>query len=79
MNNSISIIAKTVLLWLTAIIIMLSICSADSLMSKGYIWFFGVVILNITLILICISRISEDEIYKISGYNWLNEIIDKDK
>ena len=47
------LIAKGILLWVSALIVLLSVCSIDSIANKGYGWFFGMIVLDIILILAC--------------------------
>lgn len=79
MKKFIKLIFKGILLWVSILIVMLSVCSIDSIADKGYDWFFGIVILNIMLILACFYTITEEECKIVSGYNLLNKTIKLDK
>ena len=70
------LIAKGILLWLTALVVLLFICSIDSIIDKSLFWFAIALAINIELILTCIIYISKNEYKIISGYNLLS--IDKD-
>ena len=67
------LIAKGILLWVSALIILLSVCSIDSITDNGYGWFFGMIVLDIMLILACFYTITEEEYKIVSGYNILDK------
>ena len=67
------LIAKGILLWVSALIVLLSVCSIDSIANKGYGWFFGMIVLDIILILACFYTITEEEYKIVSGYNILDK------
>ena len=67
------LIAKGILLWVSALIVLLSVCSIDSIANKGYGWFFGMIVLDIILILACFYIITEEEYKIVSGYNILDK------
>ena len=67
------LIAKGILLWVSALIVLLSVCSIDSIADKGYGWFFGMIVLDIILILACFYTITEEEYKIVSGYNILDK------
>ena len=73
------LIAKGILLWFTALVVLLSICSIDSIADKGYGWLFSVVVLDIILILTCYHTITEEEYKIVSGYNLVNEAFKLDE
>ena len=77
--KSIKLIEKGILLWVSALIILLSICSIDSIINKGYSWLFGIIVLNIMLILACFNTITEEEYKIVSGYNIFNKTLKLDK
>ena len=77
--KSIKLIAKGILLWVSALIILLSVCSIDSIINKGYGWLFGIIVLNIMLILACLYTITEEEYKIVSGYNLFNKTLKLDK
>ena len=70
------LVLKGILLWLTAIIVLLSVCGADSIMDKNFGWFFGTVAINAMLLLACFFTITEEEFLTLSGYNWFGSILD---
>ena len=69
------LIAKGILLWVSALIVLLSVCSIDSIADKGYGWFFGMIVLDIILILACFYTITEEEYKIVSGYNILDKAL----
>lgn len=72
------LVLKGILLWLTAIIVLLSICGIDSISDKGFVWLFSIVAIDAMLILTCIITITEEEFLILSGYNWFGSILDID-
>ena len=77
--KSIKLILKGILLWVSEPIILLSVCSIDSIINKGYGWLFGIIVLNIMLILVCFNTITEEEYKIVSGYNIFNKALKLDK
>ena len=77
--KSIKLITKGILLWVSALIVLLSVCSIDSIINKGYSWLFGIIVLNIMLILACFNTITEEEYKIVSGYNIFNKTLKLDK
>ena len=73
------LILKGILLWVSAFIILLSICGIDGIVDESYGWLFGTLILNIILILACLCTITEEECKIVSGYNLLNKIFKLDE
>ena len=79
MKKLIKLTFKGILLWVSILIVMLSVCSIDSIADKGYGWLFGIVILNIMLILACFNTITEEEYKIVSGYNLFNKALKLDE
>lgn len=77
--KSVKLITKGVLLWVSALIVLLSICSIDSIINKGYGWLFSIIVLNIILILECFNTITEEEYKIVSGYNIFNKTLKLDE
>ena len=73
------LILKGILLWVSAFIILLSLCGIDGIIDKSYGWLFGTLILNIILILACLYTINEEEYKIVSGYNLFNKTLKLDK
>lgn len=77
--KSIKLILKGILLWVSALIVILSVCGIDSIANKGYGWFFGMIVLNIMLILACLYTITKEECKIASGYNLFNKTLKLDE
>ena len=73
------LILKGILLWVSTLIVMLSVCGIDSITYKGCGWFFGMIVLDIMLILACLYTINKEEYKIVSGYNLLNKIFKLDE
>lgn len=72
------LVLKGILLWLTAMIVLLSVCGIDSISDKGFVWLFSTVAIDTMLILACIITITEEEFLTLSSYNWFGSILDID-
>ena len=79
MKKLIKLTFKGILLWVSILIVMLSICSIDSIADKGDGWLLGIIVLNIMLILACFYTITEEEYKIVSGYNLVNEAFKLDE
>lgn len=79
MKKLIKLVFKGILLWVSTLIVLLSVCGIDSIADKGYGWFFGTIVLNIMLILACLYTITEEEYKIVSGYNLFNETLKLDE
>lgn len=79
MKKLIKLVFKGILLWVSTLIVLLSVCGIDSIANKGYGWFFGTIVLNIMLILACLYTINEEEYKIVSGYNLFNETLKLDE
>ena len=79
MKKLIKLTFKGILLWVSILIVMLSVCSIDSIADKGYSWLFGMIVVNIVLILACFYTITEEEYKIVSGYNLVNEAFKLDE
>lgn len=77
--KNIKLVFKGILLWVSILIVLLSVCGIDSIADKGYGWFFGTIVLNIILILACLYTINEEEYKIVSGYNLFNETLKLDE
>ena len=77
--KSIKLILKGILLWVSALIVLLSVCGIDSIINKDYSWLFGIIVLNIMLILACFNTITEEEYKIVSGYNIFNKALKLDE
>lgn len=77
--KSIKLILKGILLWVSLLIVILSVCGIDSIAYKGCGWFFGIIVLDVMLILACLYTITEEEYKIVSGYNILNKTLKLDE
>ena len=73
MIKRIKLIIKGILLWLTAIVVALSVCGIDSIMDKGLACIFGITILDLVIIYICANIITKEELLTLTGYKILSE------
>ena len=73
------LIVKGILLWLTALVVLLFICSIDNIIDKSLFWFAIALAINIELVLACLIYITDDEYKIISGYNLLSKILKLDE
>ena len=77
--KSIKLVLKGILLWVSALIVLLFVCNIGNIVDKSFGWFFGMVVLNIMLILACLYTITEEEYKIVSGYNLLNKTLKLDE
>lgn len=77
--KNIKLILKGILLWLTASVVLLFICTIDSIIDKSLFWFAITLAINIELVLACLIYITKDEYKIISGYNLLSKMLKLDK
>ena len=73
------LILKGILLWLTALVVLLFICSIDSIIDKSLFWSAIDLAITVGLVLACLIYITDDEDKIISGYNLLSKILKLDK
>lgn len=67
------LIAKGLLLWATAFLVILSICTIDSIYNINVFLPLIILMVDILLVLACLVYITEDEYKVISGYNWITK------
>ena len=77
--KSIKLITKGILLWLTALVVLLYICSIDSIIDKSLFWSAIALAITTELVLTCLIYITDDEYKIISGYNLLSKMLKLDK
>ena len=77
--KSIKLITKGILLWLTALVVLLFICSIDSMIDKSLFWSIIALAITTELVLACLIYITDDEYKIISGYNLLSKMLKLDK
>lgn len=67
------LIAKGLLLWTTAFLVIFSICTIDSIYNINAFLPLITLMVDILLVLTCLTYITEDEYKVISGYNWITK------
>ena len=67
------LIAKGLLLWATAFLVIFSICTIDSIYNINVFLPLIILMVDILLVLACLVYITEDEYKIISGYNWITK------
>ena len=67
------LIAKGLLLWTTAFLVIFSICTIDSIYNINVFLPLIILMVDILLVLACFVYITEDEYKVISGYNWITK------
>ena len=67
------LIAKSLLLWATAFLVIFSICTIDSIYNINVFLPLIILMVDILLVLACLVYITEDEYKVISGYNWITK------
>lgn len=73
------LIAKGLLLWTTAFLVLFSICTIDSIYNINAFLPLITLMVDILLVLTCLIYITEDEYKIISGYNLLSKMLKLDK
>ena len=68
------LVLRGILLWFTNTVVLLSVCGIDSILDKGFVWFFSTVAIDIILILACIATITEEEFMTLSGSKWIGNV-----
>lgn len=72
------LIAKGLLLWTTAFLVLFSICAIDSIYNISMFLPLVVLMVDILMVLVCLTYITEDEYRVISGYNWITKKLNID-
>lgn len=67
------LIAKGLLLWATAFLVLFSISTIDSIYNINVFLPLIILMVDILLVLACLVYITEDEYKVISGYNWITK------
>lgn len=67
------LIAKGLLLWATAFLVIFSICTIDSIYNINVFLPLIILMVDILLVLACLVYITENEYKVISGYNWITK------
>lgn len=69
--KTIKLTLKTILFWYTAMTLVLTIASIDSIVEDGFGHLVAILIVNIGLILLCKLNIKQDDIPVITGTKWI--------
>ena len=69
--KTIKLTLKTILFWYTAILLVLTIASIDSIVEKGLGHIVAMFIINIGLIILCKLNIKQEDIPIITGTKWI--------
>ena len=72
------LIAKGLLLWATAFLVLFSICAMDSIYNISVFLPLVTLMIDILMVLMCLAYITEDEYKVISGYNWFTKKLNID-
>lgn len=67
------LIAKGLLLWATAFLVLFSICTIDSIYNINVFLPLITLMVDILLVLTCLIYVTKDEYKIISGYNWFTK------
>ena len=67
------LIAKGLLLWTTAFLVLFSICAIDSIYNISMFLPLVVLMVDVLMVHACFTYITEDEYRVISGYNWFTK------
>lgn len=73
------LIAKGILLWFTALVVLISLSSIDNILEGGFAWFCTIITINMVLIVACFYTITEEEYKIVSGYNLFNKTLKLDE
>lgn len=69
--KTIKLTLKTILFWYTAMTLVLTIASIDSIVEDGFGHLVAILIVNIGLIILCKLNIKQDDIPIITGTKWI--------
>ena len=71
MKTRFKLTLKTILFWYTAITLVLTIASIDSIVEKGFGHLVAMFIINIGLIILCKLNIKQEDIPIITETKWI--------
>lgn len=69
--RTIKLTLEAILFWYTAMILVLTIASIDSIVENGLCYLVATFIINIGLIILCKLSIKQDDIPIITGTKWI--------
>lgn len=71
MKTRFKLTLKAILFWYTAMTLVLTIASIDSIVEDGFGHLVAILIVNIGLIILCKLNIKQDDIPIITGTKWI--------
>lgn len=71
MKTRFKLTLKAILFWYTAMTLVLTIASIDSIVEDGFRHLVAILIVNIGLIILCKLNIKQDDIPIITGIKWI--------
>lgn len=71
MKTRFKLTLKTILFWYTAMMLVLTIASIDSIVEDGFGHLVAILIVNIGLIILCKLNIKQDDVPIITGTKWI--------
>lgn len=71
MKTRFKLTLKAILFWYTAMTLVLTIASIDSIVEDGFSHLVAILIVNIGLIILCKLNIKQDDIPIITGTKWI--------
>nr|DAP62081.1 MAG TPA: hypothetical protein [Crassvirales sp.] len=71
MKTKFKLTLKAILFWYTAMILVLTIASIDSIVEDGFGHLVAILIVNIGLIILCKLNIKQDDVPIITGTKWI--------
>lgn len=71
MKTRFKLTLKAILFWYTAMTLVLTIASIDSIVEDGFSHLVAILIVNIGLIILCKLNIKQDDVPIITGTKWI--------
>ena len=71
MKIKLKLTLKAILFWYTAMTLVLTLASIDSIVEDGFSHLVAILIVNIGLIILCKLNIKQDDIPIITGTKWI--------
>lgn len=73
--HKIIMILKGILLWFTAFMVSVTLCSLDLLLNESIFVFIDMIAINCLLLIMCYALISKKEFYILSGNKLINNLL----
>lgn len=73
--HKIIMILKGILLWFTAFMVSVTLCSLDLLLNESIFVFIDIIATNCLLLIMCYVIISKKEFYILSGNKLINNLL----